>query len=880
VNIMNTDKHNLSAPKIPMWLIRRLFRCENRDEYAGDIEEEFADIQSMRGRRKALMWIWNYAVLGIPRGLYSFYVWRLTMFKNYFKITFRNIRKYKGFSLINFTGLVIGLTFFVLIMLFVLNELSYDSMHTEGDRIHRVVFQSSRGGMEKPCAVTPAPLASKLMNELPEVALATKIWPSDRLLLTRDTRSFFERGLYADEHFLNVFSFPLLKGDRALALKDLDSIVISRRLAQKFFPGVDPIGKTLSHQSGDLIVTGVAADVPENSHIQFDWIIPFERSFSPEEREERMNRWNLDNYYTYVMLKEDASPDDFKDKTNTLMSAHYMALKSSTGKGWWELRAGLEHFLQPLKSIHLKSNIQYEFSANGDIRLIRLFIIIAVFILIIACINAVNLSTAMAAKRTKEIGIRKVVGAIRRQLVQQFMGESFIITFISLTLTVGLVYLLLPGFSRLMDRTLLFDQLGNRLFILGLPLVGILTGFAAGLYPALFLTSFQPVTVLGRRAGLRQGRNYARNSLVVFQFAITIALVISSTVIFSQIRFIKNRNLGYNREQIVVLRGSDPGLQKNYKAFKNILLENPQVMSFSTANQLPTNISWAGGIPIPNDEGELVRLHSYFLRVDYEFLDVLGMELAAGRNFAREYGTDVSEAVIINEAYLNKMGWEQPLGKRLHILNSEQEHEIIGVVKNFHFHSLRQEITPLVISLQPDSFYTFLRIRPEKIPETIGFIGETYDRFKIRYPFEYFFLADQFNRIYRSEEKLSRIILLFSGLTCFIACLGIFGLSMSRAQKRTKEIGIRKVLGATGVEIAGLLTKDFLKLVLAANIFAWPLAFFAMHSWLQGFSYRIGLGLKFFLLSSLITIIIALLATAYQSIKAALSDPTRSLRYE
>jgi putative ABC transport system permease protein len=799
------------------------------------------------------------------------------MFKNYLKLVLRNIQRNKGYSFINIAGLVIGMTCFILIMLFVQYELSYDNFHENHDRIFRIICQlpgEEYGMTEDVLAITPAPLASAMMEAFPEVESATKFNARNRLLLSKDQTNFFEAGVFADNNFLNIFSFKLIKGDKNNVLRNPQNIIISQRLAQKFFGNDDPMGKTLTCYLGDFTVTGIAEDVPENSHIQFDWIIPFESQFQPENRDRQLNMWNWDDYYSFVKLQAGFESKAFEEKLNAFIKTKYTD---------WEVRTHFKYFLQPLHQVHLTSGYRYELGVTTDISLIRLFSAVAIFVLLIACINAVNLSTANASKRAKEIGIRKVVGSLRRQLFWQFTGESLFIALLSFVFAITLVNMFLPMFNQFIERTIEWNVFISRTGILGLITVVILTGLISGIYPSIVLSSMKPARILSKKNGDQQKGMNLRNILVLFQFSIAIVLMIASFVIFRQMEFIKHKDLGFNREQILVMRGVDSGIRDNFDAFKNELHQNPKVIDITTSSQLPTDINWATGIEFQQDNGENKMVHYQLIEVDYNFIDMFEMDMVQGRNFSKTFGSDSATALIVNETFVKQIGWANPIGKQVPQVWSgpdDARYNIIGVVKDFHARPLHLNIKPVIMRCRPNSYWIHIRIKPGDFDGTLAEIENLYNRFKVRYPFEYFFLDDQFNQMYQSEQKLGQILMYSNILAILIACLGIFGLATYTAERRTKEIGIRKVLGASVPGIVSLLSWNFTKWVLIANIIAWPIAYYGMKQWLQNFTYRINLEWWTFVLAGFVTLLIALMTVSYHSIKAAVANPVESLKYE
>jgi len=864
-------KKKNSPPKILEIFLQALLSPEDRESLLGDFKEMYDQISNEGGVIRARCWYVFHIIKLMPAYVENKIYWSAAMFRNYLKIALRNMKRHKTFSIINISGLVVGLTCFILIFLYVRYERSYDTFHENSDRIFRVVTQDPENDT---FASSPAALAPTLMDEFPEVRAATRFSPVDRFLLTKEDKSFYERGLFADEYFFDVFSFQLIRGNKKRILDNPDSIVISKRIAMKFFGNENPVGKTLNCSLGDLEVVSIVENIPKNSHIQFDWLISFKQVKASIEanRNSQFFWWGAINYYTYCLLKNESFKEPLENKIAASMNKKYLDF------GWEDMRY-LYH-LQPLKSIHLQSHLNWGFSVNNSDKLILLFSVVAVFILGIACINSMNLSSAYAAKRMKEIGIRKVVGSQRHQIFWQFTGESLLFSTLSFIFSVGLVYLLLPGFNRLIERSIGFSAITERPFVFGIIAVLVVSGFLAGLYPATVLSSFKPAHTLKGKTGVIGRRGSFRNLLVMLQFSITIALIISSFVMFMQIRYIQEKPLGYDREHVVIMGMTDPGIKKNFAAFKNTLLQNTKVNDITTSERPPTQISntWGGG-KFKTDNGVIVGFPTKLLWIDFNFLDFYRMDLLKGRTFSKTYGTDPVNAVIVNETFVRKLNWSNPVGKKIQVWNKEEK-VVVGVVKDFHFQSMHNEIMPILIFCRPNNNYIQIRIRSENIPETLGYIRKTFESFRTRYPFEYSFLDDNFNQMYSSERKLGQMLVSFSGLAIFIACLGIFGLASFTAERRTKEIGIRKVLGASVPRIIFLLSEGFLKWVIIANLISWPVAYYVMHKWLQRFAYRIDLGIGIFILSGVAALCIALLTVSYQSIKAATANPVDSLRYE
>ncbi len=785
------------------------------------------------------------------------------MLKNYLKIALRNIRRYKGYSFINIAGLAIGMACCILILLWVQDELSYDRFHENADYIYRVIQDINFADHSTTWAITQGPLGPSLKEDFPEIINTTRI-TSRRFRLTYNDKSFDERPGMADGSIFEMFSFPLIKGDPATALSDPNSIVMTKEMAEKYFGSEDPLGKTIKADNRwDFQVTGILKEVPHNSHLQFDSLIPF---IFGRELNYTVDNWRNSQFRTYVQLQEGIPAQEVIQKISG-----YLYEKPTLEK---DARLNL----QPLVRIHLYSNYEFD-TAHGDITYVTIFSIIAFFILLIACINFMNLATARSRNRAKEVGMRKVAGAHKTDIVRQFYGESIFLAFIALFVALTIVWLLLPTFNNLAAKELSMGVSGNLLVLLGLLGITLLTGIISGSYPALFLSAFKPVKTL--KGSLRSGSKGSvfRKILVVFQFSLTILLIICTIIIYNQLNYMRNMKLGYDKE-FLIYKGMRGDVRAKFDSVKNELLQNPNILGVTATSSEPTYgytfsnslWRWEGQDP---DEETLMRA----VFVDLDYFKTFGMEIVDGRSYSKEFPTDATEAIMVNEEAVKAMGMESPIGRRLSIGNNN--FKIIGVVKNYHFRSLRQEIDPLILIYSPGQCRVlFARLRSENIPKTIGYMEDIWKEFAPGHPFNYRFLDDALNDLYRSEQRIGTILKYFSILAIFISCLGLFGLASFMSEQRTKEVGIRKVLGASVSNIALLLSREFTKWVLLANVIAWPVAYFAMYKWLQSYAYSTNIALWSFILSGAMALVIASVAVSYQSIKAAVANPADSLRYE
>ncbi|GAB3798982.1 ABC transporter permease [Spirosoma humi] len=807
------------------------------------------------------------------------------MLTNYIKIAWRNLIRNKAFSAINIIGLALGLATCMLISLFVLDELSYDRFHDKAGRIVRVFFRGSMQGGKLNESHVMSPVAQTLKADYPEVQEATRLRMGGSPFITYGDKTFRDASLvYVDSNFFQVFTFPLLQGDAKTALVRPNTAVITQELAHKYFGDANPIGKVLTIKSWNTTyqVTGIIDRMPANSHIQADFfasMASFPEANSPS--------WMTSEFFTYLVLPNGYDYKQLEAKLPQVVDK-YMGpqIQKSFGMSMSQFRQkgnDLGLFLQSLTDIHLYSSFGYDLSPPGNIQYVYIFGAIALFMLVIACINFMNLSTAGASKRAKEVGIRKVLGSVRQSLTSQFLIESMLLTGIALLIAIGIVYASLPAFNTLAGKTLTLNFLANAWLLPGLLILGVLVSVLAGSYPAFFLSSFKPVAVLkgakftgdSKSVGLRSG-------LVVIQFFISITLIVSTTVVYRQLSYIQNKKLGYNKDQVLVL--PETWLLGNKEdVFRSQIMQDPNVVNVSTSGYLPAGPSNNNNFMVYPETNATQLVKTLRYDVDYNYIPTLGMQLAAGRNFSPEYGTD-SASVILNETAAKTLGWgDKAIGHTLTNTNNEGNkgtYRVIGVVKDFHFRSLHERITPLVMVLGNTAGTVIVKVKTKDLTGLLANLKKQWSQLAPEAPFTYSFLDERFNDTYRTEQKIGQILGLFAGLTIFVACLGLFGLATFMAEQRTKEIGVRKVLGASVTSIVTLLSKDFLKLVGVAILLAIPVAWYVMDRWLQDFAYKIELSWWVFALAGVLAVSIALLTVSFQSVKAALMNPVKSLRSE
>jgi putative ABC transport system permease protein len=790
-----------------------------------------------------------------------------SMIKNYLTVAFRNILRDKNASSINILGLTIGMSCFCLIALYIQYEMSYDEQHEKADQIYRIAQQQEGNffrGSDR-FTGTPSVLSPTLRNQFPDVQAATTI-QLYQMPLETDDKLFREQGLFADEFLFDVFTFPTLKGESKEPLKDPNSIILTKSLATKLFGDEDPIGKIMLIQKDHPVtVKAIVADVPKNHHFTFDFITSFRNLPFYEE-----NRWNSNNFVTYVVLPEGY---DYKELETKLA-----ALKKYTDESYAGLPFKPSFFLQPLRSIHLHSNINFELGPNNDINNLWLFASVAFIILLLASINYMNLTTARSSLRGKEVGMRKVFGAHKWQLVYQFLGESALLTIISFFLAVALVNTLLPMFNQLLDEGITFGLSGNPWLLTGMLMTAILIGGLSGLYPGIFLSALLPVNAIKGILKKDFKGSSLRNILVVTQFSASIVLATGSIIIYRQLEFIQNKELGYNRDRIVYVPLRGTNITDRLSTIRTELLKSPQIENVSFPGEMPLNMASEGYID--RWEGNTTKQILYIYRnyVDYDFLDLFEIKLLEGRNFSPDHPTDSINGYLLNESAVKALGWTSAVGKEFN------DGRVIGVVKDYHFQPFDLVIQPMFIRFRTQAnsneMNIAMKVKMDEPAKTLHYIQQTVKGLVPHVPIEYRFLDSDYNLVYQSQTRLGQAFGVFTILALFIACMGMFGLVSHHVFQRTKEIGIRKVLGATTSIIVGLLSKGFLKLVLISVVIATPIAWWTMNKWLEDFAYRIETEWWMFAFSGVIAVTVALFTISLQTVNAALANPAESLRSE
>ncbi|MCP4728086.1 MAG: FtsX-like permease family protein [bacterium] len=862
-------------PWLAKWLFSRMSRYQEMYSITCEVDEVFHSILSQKGYLRAALWYWYQAAVSYFRYTSLSFYRSTAMFRNYLKTAFRNIIKHKGYSLINIFGLAAGIGCCILILLYVQFEMSYDDYHEDAGRIFRIAGESnSKYGTNKLPSV-PAALMPVIVENCPQIEFAARLNRRNRSLIRYEDKLFYEeRCWFTEEAFFDIFSVRFLAGDRSTALETPNSVVISYSMAKKYFGSDDPVGKTITVDGRDFNITGVVEDTPQNSHLKYHFLA----SLKSRENEDFITNWQSSSCYTYVKLLENSDSHAFEAQINNIIPNYISSDQVDND-------FTRTFFLQPLTDIYLFSNLFSEIKPAGNPVYLYIFSIIGIFILITAWINFVNLSIARSAERAREVGMRKVVGANRMQLIRQFLGDSLLISLFAITASLIIVGAALRYFNDLTALNLSVYELFDPIIVLSLLILIIVTGFCAGSFPALFLSGFDPVKVLKGNLTTRFRKTILHTTLIVSQFSISIILIICTLVVYSQLSFMKDKYLGFEKEQVLIIptiysegRSITNG---KFNLIRDEFLKYPSISGVAFSSNIPgrvdTGVFLGGAWEI---DGSRVRYEVLF--VDYDFNKVYDIKMAAGRTFLREFSADTANGVLINETASKAMGFSSPdeaVGKEM--VGSRSGRIILGVTEDFHLDGLQTEITPLV--MRPHNNYMGvinLKINTENLSEAISTIERGWKELYPGKPFNFFFLDASFDRQYKSEEKLGKIIGIFTFLGLFIACIGLFGFASFIAERRTKEVAIRKVLGSKVTDIVLLQSKEFIRWVLAANLIAWPAAYFSTEKWLQNFAYKIDIGIEIFIIAGSCSLLIALSMVSYQIIKASIKNPVDSLMQE
>jgi len=873
-------------PEWPLKLLRFLVKEEYIEEIEGDMEEMFQNnIEDLSIRKARRRYVWDTLKLLRPSLLKNFKPVptfnQNAMYKNYFKVAYRNLLKKKAYSFINISGLGLGIACCILIFMYVTDELSYDNYHDKGNRIYRVAHtEAAKDG------TTPypfwiwgnAPVGPALKNDFPEIDKVVQFSGRSDLLLSYEDKTFQEDGVFfMDSTAFDIFSWKLLKGNPKTVLAAPFSIVLTESTARKYFGNEDPIGKTLKgsesagrSNAGDYTVTGVMEDVPANSHFRFNALLSL-NTFRIS-RPEIFKEWGYVDFYTYFLVNEHFDEAAFRKKIPAFVKSHI-------GNPEWRYTIAIE----PLKDVYLRTAAERQPGETGSLPNIYVFSVIGIFILVIAMINFMNLSTARSLERSKEVGVRKSIGADRKSLISQFLGESLIIVSLSAVLAVIIVIVALPYMVDFTNKDLHIESFINWKTMSLFTALMFIIGLLSGSYPAMILSGFNPVLILKGSSRTTTGGASLRKALVVFQFTLSIALIAGTIIVYTQMNHLLDKDLGFDKEQMLILDYNYDGIvNQKSEALKAELEKNSSVISVAFSRSVPGSYFPNAGTEIETPKGEMTMMGQPIFQVGMDFVTHFGLHLIAGRTYSREHPSDSSKALIVNEAAAKQFGYQNPadiVGKKFSQWG--RSGVVIGVVKDFNFTSLHRNIEPLTLPFEPyASRYLSIKIKSENIEETIKSVGEVWQNIAPHRPFLYSFLNEDFNRQYKSDFIFRRLFTTFACLAIFIACLGLLGLATYTAQQRTKEIGIRKVLGADVRNIVGLLSRDFIILVFIAILIATPISWYAMNKWLEGFAYRMTLHPWIFAIAGFIALTIAVITISFQSIKAALTNPVTSLKSE
>ncbi|MFC2133364.1 ABC transporter permease [Bacteroidota bacterium] len=872
------------SPPYIVYAILKLFTNDWKNaSLVGDLEEEYFDIALAKGFTYARVWYIIQVIRSLPKLIHDSRTWGVFMFKNYMTIAWRNIKKYKGFSLINISGLAIGMACCILLFIYINSELSFDTYHEKGDRIFRVGEHLDFSDYQGSQSATNGVIAEALKKTYPEVQEASRFY-FHVVSAKYNEKQFSNRFYYTDAAVFNIFTWPLIKGDPETALAAPFSIVLTEETANRYFGSEDPIGKTLTINEADAFkVTGVMNDIPEYSTYSFAGLMSFNTLYGKGATVTRMlTEWGNHNFETFILLNEGVDYNNFEDKIKDIY-LDYMA-EELAAKG-----ASYEVFLQPLQDIYLRP-YWHDF---GPIMYVYIFSAVALFVLLIACANFMNLSTARSLKRAAEVGMRKVLGANRGRLINQFLSEAILLSLLSMILAIGLVVITLPQIDIFVNRNLSEKLFDIPWLIPGILGITLLVGLVAGSYPAFFLSKFRPVeTIKGGSKSLKGNTNF-RRGLVLLQFSISIILIIGTSIVIQQLNYLRERDPGFNKEHVLFFTIKDELVRQNLSIVKEKIKNLPEVINAAAASNLP---GWGAATNDKIPEGYTSENMQLMLEVnvDEDYFSTLGIELVSGRNFSKDHGNDPRGSVIINEAAVKKYNWDDPIGKTIKTLNFDNPNvrewegrTVIGVVKDYHIQNVTSEIEPAFIANVLNHPWSFgqmrvlaIKIQPGTASTAIASIKEVWEDTFPQKPLRYHFLDEDYDWQFRSIERSRDIFSYFTFMAIFIACLGLFGMAAYTVENRIKEIGIRKTLGSSITQIVTLLSREFIYIVLAANVIAYPIAYLLISNWLEEFPYKIEIAIETFLFSTLIALGISFLTTAYQSIKAARTNPIESLRTE
>ncbi len=841
----------------------------------GDIEELYERQVAATGRFRAALWLWGQIVRALVHSVLNSLYWSGVLLNNSLKITWRNFRRQKLYAIINLAGLAVGMACFILIMTYVDHEAGYDSFHENSGRIYRLTMDGTLSRQDFNLATSNGAIAPDLKEALPEIESVVRLRRRYRTPVEYGEKLFFEEGiLWADATVFDVFSFRLLEGNPAKALEAPYSAVLTREAAGRYFGHDDPVGKVLRiNHALDYTVTGVVEDPPTDSHLDFDMLFSFV-TYQNANRQD-FTRWlgDFDNY-SYLLLRQGTDPDALERKFPPLIGQKIGPVLKAVG-------GDIRFVLQPVTDIHLRSRLNGEISRNSDAATVSVYSAVALFILLLACINFMNLSAARSAKRALEVGIRKAHGAVKSKLVSQFLGEALIQSFFALVLAILLVQAGLPLFRSIVGIDLPHPFVQIAWLVPGLLGLALLVGLAAGSYPAFVLSSFKPAAVLKRAASGGRAKSRFRTVLVVFQFAVSILLLIMTGVILTQIRFMRNKDRGFDREGVVVVRLDTPGSRSSVEAIKREFRRLPLVVSVGSSSHAP---DWGARRNLCQPEGfEFEEMPGVgIVNIDHDYLEAMRIEVVRGRGFSEDFPGDAGKSVLINETAVRRFGWDDPLGKTIREMDGQAiAKTVVGVIRDFHFMDVRRMIEPMMLVYDPQRAGALVvRLSPGNAAGGVDGLRRVWGELTGGTPFDYYLLENALEAEYRPEEGLAALFTSFSLLAVLIACLGLFGMAAFTTEQRTKEIGIRKVLGASASTLVAILNRDMGKYILIANLIAWPLAYLAARWWLRDFAYRTSVPAWIFGAAAAAVAVIGFLTTSYHSVRAASLDPVKSLRYE
>lgn len=861
------SKLNYKPPKLAGWILEKLSLWQNRSSSIGDVEELYGELADDFGKKSADRWYWKQTINSIPHLLNIVKYWGEMMFKNYTKISLRNISKHKLFSFINIFGLTVGIISCLFIYLYIQYETSFDTFHQDSDRIYRISMIKRTEAKTLRWSVNSAMLAPSIRNSYPEIESIGRITDGIEMQVKYEEKVFYEKASYGDSQFFEIYNVPFIEGQKKDILDRPGTVILTKEIKEKYFGKSSAIGKSLKIDSSYFEITGVVEKTPSNSHLKFDMVISMESA---------INIWWYDDWptgtsFTYVKLKENYKADEFENKIK-LFANQYSDSFNQAG-------VELEYFLQPIKDIHLFSNLDFEQSPPGNPTYVYIFMVVGFLILIIACMNFINLSTAKSANRSNEVGVRKTIGALQGQLVNQFLYESIIISIIA---TISALVLSIPAlqlFNYITGVEYLLDKIFNPFVISVLFIFSIFLGITAGIYPAIFISSFKPSSII--KGNLSQGsRNpIFRKILVIIQFTISIILIIGTIVIFKQIDFMQNTNLGFEKEQLMVLTFPENSfLEKRYETIKSEFMESPNIKGATASSHIPGKELTTARIYKSGKESE-TGMSIYFIDIDHDFFDVFGIDIIEGRKYNKEMGDNgILNGLILNAAAVRAFGYTElsdAIGDKFWRRNVP----LVGITNDFHFRGLQNEVSPLFMGILPTAFkYITLKTTGNNIRETVRFIEAKWKELFPEEPLQYFFVDSEFDKLYKSEEQTGNLFSLFSLLGLFIATLGLFGLTSFVVEQRKKEIGIRKVLGAKVSSIVQLVSNEFLVMITISNIIAWPIAYFLLDSWLNNFAYKMSIGIDIFLLAGTFAFLLAGVTIGTQAYKAAYKNPVTIIR--